>query len=83
MKEFKKQVIKLFGENFKKGDRFEALVSDPIYDEDENYIRGNIYELKMIDCIDIKQPLNFMCVTTGKYFWITFNEIFNFEKIGE
>ena len=82
MNQFKKQVIKMFGEQFKIGDKFKAIVTDPIYD-DENYIRGNIYELKLIDCIDIEQPANFQCVATGKCFWITFNEIFNFEKIGE
>lgn len=84
MKEFKKQVIKLFGEQFKEGDKFEALINDPMYyDENENYISGNIYELKIINYVDIEQPLNFTCVTTGKCFWIDFNEIFNFEKIGE
>lgn len=77
MKEFKKQVIKLFGEQFKKGDKFEALINEFAI------TKGNIYKLIMVDYIDIEIPVNFMCVTTGKCFWITFNEIFNFEKIGE
>lgn len=83
MEEFKKQVIKLFGEQFKKGDKFEALINDPVCAGDEDYTIGSILKLIMIDYVDVEMPINFMCVTTGKCFWITFNEIFNFEKIGE
>lgn len=87
MKDFKKQVIKLFGEQFKIGDKFKAITNqmdDFLYgDENEDYIGDNIYKLMIIDYVNIELPINFICVTTGKCFWITFNEIFNFEKIGE
>lgn len=83
MKELRQKIIYLINSSIKIGDRFKAIMN---YEESYNfgdYRKDDIYELIDIDLNDISLPFYFKNIDTCIYFWLSFDNMNHFEKIGE